>query len=83
MQRGQVFAGFYRVAGAVQDLRDGILAQRFQPQLLDLLELLAVRVGGKVLVVVVQAEEGEDLVDRLDQRRRRWLRTLIPPRRCR
>ena len=54
-----------RVAGAAQDLFHRVVAQRVQPQLFDLLELLGIRVGRIILVVVVQSEQGKDLVDGL------------------
>lgn len=65
MQRGQVLAGLDGVPRAAQDLLHRQIRQRVQPELLDLVELPRIRVGGVVLVVVVEAEQGEDLVDRL------------------
>ncbi len=51
--------------GALEYLLYGVICQRVQPQFLDLLELLCVGEGSVVLVVVVQPEQGENLVDRL------------------
>ena len=70
------------VLRAFQNLLNGEVRQCLQPELLDLIELLGVRVGRVILIVVVQPEQGEDLVDRLRMGRpvrRRWF-TL--PRRC-
>lgn len=55
----------YGVLGALEHLLYRVVGQRLQPQFLDLLELLGVRVGGVVLVVVIQAKQGKNLVDRL------------------
>ena len=65
VQGGQVFAVFDGVLGAFQDLLHRVVRQRFQPQLLDLLELLRVWKGRVILIVVIQSEQGEDLVDGL------------------
>ena len=51
--------------GAAQDLLHREVAQCVQPQLLDLVDLGLVGIGGVVLVVVVEAEQGKHLVDRL------------------
>jgi len=40
--------------------------ESLQPQFLDLAGLRRARVGGIVLVVVIEAKQCEDLVDRLD-----------------
>ena len=40
-----------------------VINQRVQPQPLDLIDLLRIGIGGVVLVVIVQAKQGEDLVD--------------------
>lgn len=53
------------VLGALEYLFDGVVRQCVQPQFLDLLELLRVGEGGVVLVVIVQPEQGKNLVDRL------------------
>lgn len=74
------------VLGAAKNLLHGVLRQRVQPQLLDLLQLFRVGVRRVVLVVVVQAEQGEDLVDGFDMplgRLRRALLGLSLPRTCR
>ncbi len=68
VQRGQVLAVLDGVLGTLEYLLDGVVGKGVQPELLDLLELLGVRVGRVVLVVVVQPEQGEYLVDRLDPR---------------
>ena len=69
------------VFGPLEDLFHRVVGQRLQPELLDLFELLTVRVGGIVLVVVVQPEQRKDLVNGLDMRFQRGLFSL--PRRCR
>lgn len=83
VQRGQVLAGLDGVARAAQNLLDRQLRQRVQPQLLDLIELLGIRVGGVILVVVIEPEQGEDLVDRLDAGVAVARSALTRPRTCR
>jgi len=56
------------VSGALENMFHRIVRERFQPQFLDLAQLLCVREGGVVLVVVVQPEQGEYLVDCFDMR---------------
>ncbi len=65
VEGGQVFAVLDGVLGALENLLYRVVRQRVQPQFLDLLELLRVGKGGVVLVVIVQPEQGENLVDRL------------------
>lgn len=65
MQGWQVLTVLNRVAGAAQDLLYRVIREGLQPQFLDLLELLRLRVGGVILVVVIQPEQGKYLVDRL------------------
>ena len=60
---GQVLAVFDGVLGALENLFYREICQGIQPQLLDLVELAGIRVGGVVLVVIVQTEQGKDLVD--------------------
>ncbi len=67
VQGWQVFAVLNGVPGTLENLFHRVVAERLQPQFLDLLQLFCIRVGGVVLVVVIQAEQGEYLVDRLDQ----------------
>ncbi len=69
VQRGQVLRGLDAASRAEQDGLGAVPGQAVQPQALDLVQLLGVVVGAVVLVVVVQAEQREDLVDRVDQRR--------------
>lgn len=59
---------FDSVPGAFENVLHGIVRKRLQPQFLDLPELLRVRKGGVVLVMVVQPEQGEYLVERFDMR---------------
>ena len=66
VQGWQVLAVLDGVACTAQNLLNRVIRQRFQPELLDLLELLGVGVRRVVLVVVVQPEQGENLIDRLD-----------------
>jgi len=66
VESGQVLAVLDGVFGALQDLFHRVIRQGVQPQFLDLLELLRIRESRIVLVVVVQAEQREDLVDGLD-----------------
>ncbi len=84
MQRGQVLTVLNGVAGAAQDLLDRIVREGFQPQLLDLFELFGVGVGRVILVVVVQPEQGKDLVDGFDMAiAGRPAAGVSRPRRCR
>lgn len=69
VQRRQVFRGLDAAARPEQDGLGAVAGEAVQPQPLDLAELLGVVIGAVVLVVVVQAEQREDLVDRIDQRR--------------
>lgn len=66
MQSGQVLAVLNGMAGTAQDLFHRVFSQGLQPQLLDLAQLLGIRVGGVILIVVIQAKQGEDLVDCLN-----------------
>lgn len=72
------------VLGALEYLLYRVIRQCVQPQFLDLLELLRIGEGGVVLVVIVQPEQGENLVDRLYPGFLVWP-ALGPslPRRCR
>ena len=70
VQGGQVLAVFDGMLRPPQYLLYGVVCQGLQPQFLDLLELLCIRVGGVILVVVIEAEQGKDLVDRLNMRLR-------------
>lgn len=56
----------YGVLGAFENLLHWQFCQCVQPQLLDLLELGLVGVGGVILVMVIQPKQGEDLVNGLD-----------------
>ena len=61
-----------------------VICQRVQPQLLDLIDLLRIGIGGVVLVVIVQPEQGKDLVDGLYMRLgSRSAATFSLPRKCR
>ena len=66
MEGGQVLAVLQGVAGAAQNLFSRVIAQGLQPQLLDLVELFRIRVGGVKLVVIVEPEQGEHLIDGVD-----------------
>ena len=59
---------FDGVSGALENMFHRIVRERLQPQFLDLAQLLCVREGGVVLVVVVQPEQREYLVERFDMR---------------
>lgn len=84
MQGWQVLTVFNGVAGAAQNLLDRVVGEGFEPQFLDLLELLCLCVGGIVLVVVIQPEQGKYLVYRLYMGIGRNPATLLSlPRRCR
>ena len=65
VQRGQVLTVLDGMFGPLEDLLNRQLGEGIQPQLLDLLELGLVRVGGVILVVVIQPKQGKDLVDGL------------------
>lgn len=66
-QVGQVLAVLDRLARTAQNDRGTEGAQSFQPQLLDLAQLVVARPRRVVLVVVVEPEQREDLVDGIDQ----------------
>ncbi len=84
MQRGQILTVLDGMAGAAQNLFNRIVRKGFQPQLLDLLELLGVGVGRVILVVVVQPKQGKDLVDGFDMGvAGRPTAGISRPRRCR
>ena len=53
------------VLRALENLFYGVIRERVEPEFLDLLDLLGVWKSGVVLVVVVQPEQGENLVDGL------------------
>ena len=68
----------------LQYLLHRVICQRVQPQLLDLINLLRIGIGRVVLVVIVQAKQGKDLVDSLYMRLgSRSAAALSLPRRCR
>ena len=66
VQCGQVLGVFDAAARAPQHAFDVDACKRFEPQLLRLIQLRGVFEGLVVLVVVVQSEQREDLVDRVD-----------------
>ena len=74
MQRGQVFGVLDAAPRAAQDALDVHSRERLEPELLGLVQLLRVLEGAVVLVVVVQPEQREDLVDRVDPGFRRLSR---------
>jgi hypothetical protein len=82
VQRGQVFAVFNGMFSALEDLFHGKVCQGFQPELLDLVELLGIRKGCVILIVVVQPKQGEDLIDRLGMGCAIRRGGVIWPRRC-
>ena len=63
VEGGKVLAVLNGVPGALQNLLHRVVGQGIQPQLFDLLELLRIGKGGVVLIVVIQPEQGEDLVN--------------------
>lgn len=83
VEGGQVLTVFDGVFGALEDLLYGEVRQGFQPQLLDLAELAGVRIGGVVLVVIIEAKQGEDLVDGLDVSLAGWTFWFSLPSWCR
>ena len=84
MQCGQILAVFNSVFRALENLLHGVVRERFQPQFFDLFQLFRIREGCIVLIVIVQAKQGKDLIDRLDMGFCRQGATwLILPRRCR
>lgn len=83
VERGQVLAALYGPLRTVQYLRRRELRQRFEPKLFRLPKLLGITKGRVVLVVIVQPEEGEDLVDGLDQRAIGLGTGFSLPRKCR
>lgn len=68
-QVGQVRAVFDRFACPAQNDSGRKGAQPFEPQLLDLAQLVFPRPGGIILVMVVEAEQRKDLVDGVNQLR--------------
>ncbi len=66
VQRGQVLGVLDAAPRAAQDAFDVDTGQRFQPQLLRLIQLRGILEGFVVLVVIVQAKQREDLIDRVD-----------------
>lgn len=66
VQRGQVLGTLDAGARAAQDALSVEAGERLEPELLRLRELRGVLEGAVVLVVVVQTEQREDLVDRID-----------------
>ncbi len=66
VQRGQVLGALDAGTCAAQDALPVEAGKRLEPELLRLRELRGVLEGAVVLVVVVQAEQREDLVDRID-----------------
>ncbi len=75
---------FDRVPGTLENMFNGIVRERLQPQFFYLAQLLGVREGGVVLVVVVKAEQREYLVQRFDMRLGRQPASgLTLPRTCR
>lgn len=87
VQGWQILTVLNGVAGAAQHLLHRVVSQGLQPQLLDLLELLGVRVGGVVLVVIIQPKQGKDLIEGLNVGVRNRAAPFGPlpslPRRCR
>lgn len=66
VEGGQEFGFLDHPAGAAQDGLWIELAQAFQPEFFDLVEHFNLVVGLVVLVVVIDAKQGEDLIDRID-----------------
>lgn len=66
VQRGQVLGALDAGPRTAQDALAVDAGERLEPELLRLRELRGVLEGAVVLVVVVQAEQREDLVDRVD-----------------
>lgn len=84
VERRQVLTVFNGVPGTLENMFYRVVRQRLQPQLLDLVELLCTRVGRVILVVVVQAKQRKNLVQRFDMRLCCWLAPVLSlPTRCR
>jgi len=66
-QGGQVGFGFDQFPRCHQQYLGLEMAQTFQPQSLGLVEQPGIGKGTVELIVVVDPEQGEDLVDRVDQ----------------
>ncbi len=62
---------FDRVPGALEDMFHRIVRERLQPQFFNLAQLLCIRKGSVVLVVVIQPEQSEYLVERFNMCLRR------------
>ncbi len=70
--------------GAAKNLLNGVVHQRLQPQLFNLVYLGIVRVGRVVLIVIIEPEQGKDLIDCLNPGFRGGLSLgLSLPMRCR
>lgn len=82
IERGQVFTVFYGVLCPFEYVLHRVIGQGVQPEFLDLLDLLGIGKCGVVLVVVIQSEQGKDLVDGLDMRRGVTVATISLPMRC-
>ena len=66
IERGQVLAVLDSVLGPLENLLDRDLRQSIKPQPLDLNQLCFIGVSGVILVVIIQAEQGKDLIKCLD-----------------
>lgn len=65
IQGGQVFRLFNHFARAAQNSFGSKLAEAFQPQLFNLVEHLGIAVCLVVLVVIVNAKQGKDFIQRI------------------
>ncbi len=63
---GQVLAVLDSVLRPLENLFDRDLRQSIKPQPLDLNQLCFIGVSGVILVVIIQAEQGKDLIKCLD-----------------
>ncbi len=73
-----------RVSGTFENMFYGIVRERLQPQFFNLAQLLGIREGSVILIVVVQPEQGKYLVERIDMRLgRQPAARLTLPRTCR
>lgn len=83
MERRQILAILDGQFGALKDLCRWHVPEGIQPQLFYLAQLFCFAKSGVVLVVIVQAEQREDLIDGLYKRRIGFVSRVTRPRRYR
>ena len=69
VERGQVLAVFDGMLCSAQDHDRRVFIESFEPQALDLLDLLGIAPSRVILVVVVETKQGKNLIKGLDELR--------------